>query len=176
MAESVVRALERFPSYTVVVLAGNGHTHKTSGIPPRVARRVPGVEQRVVQVAGAEVTAGEADYLLFAPAIDLEPAPKLGVILTPTGQADGAKGLIVQGFSPHGQAETAGLRRGDRILAVNGMTVREVTDIRIALLDRKAGDTVEIRLRRGEREQSLAVPLTLPEGGSLPPGHPELKK
>ena len=38
------------------------------------------------------------------------------------------------------------------------------------------GDTVEIRLRRGEREQSLAVPLTLPEGGSLPPGHPELKK
>lgn len=177
MAESVVRALERFPSYTVVVLAGNGHSHKTSGIPPRVARRVPGVEQRVVQVAGAEVTAGEADYLLFAPAIDLEPAPKLGVILTPTGQADGAKGLIVQGFSPHGQAETAGLRRGDRILAVNGMTVREVTDIRIALLDRKAGDTVEIRLRRGEREQSLTMPLTpLPEGSSLPPGHPELKK
>ena len=57
------------------------------------------------------------------------------------------------------------------------MTVREVTDIRIALLDRKAGDTVEIRLRRGEREQSLTVPLTpLPEGSSLPPGHPELKK
>ena len=172
MAESVARALERFPGHTVVVLAGNGHTHKASGMPPRVARRVPGIEQRVVQVAGAEVERNAADWLVFAPEVDLDPAPKLGILFEPGQGTAGSAGLTVQGFSPHGKAEAAGLRKGDRILAVNGVTVREVTDIRIALLDRKAGDTVEIHLRRGEREQSLTVPLTLPEGGSLPPGHP----
>jgi uncharacterized iron-regulated protein len=173
MAESVVRALERYPDHTVVVLAGNGHTHRTSGMPPRVARRVPGVEQRVVQVAGAEVERTAADWLVFAPEVDLDPAPKLGVILAPTGQAEGAEGLIVQGFSPNGKAEAAGLRKGDRVIAVEGRPVAEVGDIRASLLDKKVGDTVRVRVRRGEREQTLTVELaTLPEGGTLPPGHP----
>ena len=35
------------------------------------------------------------------------------------------------------------------------------------------GDTVRVRVRRGEREQILTVELaTLQEGGTLPPGHP----
>jgi S1-C subfamily serine protease len=142
-------------------------------MPPRVARRVPGVEQRVVQVAGAEVERTAADWLVFAPEVDLDPAPKLGVILAPTGQAEGAEGLIVQGFSPNGKAEAAGLRKGDRVIAVEGRPVAEVGDIRASLLDKKVGDTVRVRVRRGEREQTLTVELaTLPEGGTLPPGHP----
>jgi len=173
MAESVARALERYPDHTVVVLAGNGHTHRTSGMPPRVARRVPGIEQRMVQVAGAEVERTAADWLVFAPEVDLDPAPKLGVILAPTGQAEGAEGLTVQGFSPQGKAETAGLRRGDRVIAVEGWPVAEVGDIRASLLDKKVGDTVRVRVRRDNGEHTLTVPLSsLRQGMSLPPGHP----
>ena len=49
----------------------------------------------------------------------------------------------------------------------------EVGDIRASLLDKKVGDTVRVRVRRGEREQALTVDLTtLPAGGSPPSGHP----
>lgn len=174
MAESVARALERFPGHTVVVLAGNGHTHKASGVPPRVARRVPGVEQRVVRVAGSEATAGEADYLLFAPAIELEPAPKLGVILEPKGKGEEAAPLSVRGFSPRSKAEAAGVRKGDVVIAVEGRPVADVSDIRTNLLDRKVGDTVSVRVRRDDGEHTLTVPLSdLRESMPLPSDHPQ---
>lgn len=99
----------------LLLLAGNGHTYRASGIPPRVARRVPGIEQRVVRSAGNEVAAGEADYLPFAPAIDLEPAPNPGVILAPPGQADGTGGLIVHWVSVHGQDKRPVCVRGERL-------------------------------------------------------------
>ena len=142
-------------------------------MPPRVARRVPGIEQRVVQVAGAEVERTAADWLVFAPEVDLDPAPKLGILFKPGQGAAGSAGLTVQGFSPHGKAEAAGLRKGDRVIAVEGRPVAEVGDIRASLLDKKVGDTVRVRVRRDNGEHTLTVPLSsLRQGMSLPPGHP----
>ena len=54
MAEGVARQLEAEPDRQVVVIAGEGHVGYGYGIPNRVARRLPEVEQVSVQFIGAD--------------------------------------------------------------------------------------------------------------------------
>ena len=53
MADSVARQLEAEPDRQVVVLAGEGHVGYGYGIPNRVKRRLPAVEQVSVEFIGA---------------------------------------------------------------------------------------------------------------------------
>lgn len=174
MAEAVVQALERYPGHRMVVLAGNGHVSKDNGIPPRVARRVPGIVQRVVTSAtGQDPQAPEVDYLLFPRPITLQPAAKLGVILTEDEENETPGRVRITGISAHGGAEEAGLKAGDRILALDDQPVTDVVGIRISLLDRKPGEEVRLRLQRDGKEIILTVELSaMPSALSLPPGHP----
>ncbi len=189
MAESVVNFLNANPGMKMVVLAGTGHIYKDSAIPPRVARRLA-----VSQVTVAPIYSGEQgreqgkklDYLLYTESLSLPPAPKIGVMLKeePLEQGEGeAKGekkkstrMRVAGISPHGKAGEAGIKVDDIIITVDGITVETIDDIKIALLDKKAGDTAEIRLKRERTllpDEELTVKVELSSmRGRKPPGHP----
>jgi predicted metalloprotease with PDZ domain len=71
----------------------------------------------------------------------------IGVIL-----GDGSKdGMLVQGVTPGGPADKAGLRAGDTITAVRGTTLsggRSQSALRDALKDLKEGDQVALSYRR----------------------------
>lgn len=80
----------------------------------------------------------------------------IGVILA-DGESDG---VGVQGVSPGGPADKAGLRAGDVIIAVRGASLageHPQQALREALKDLKAGDKVAIRWRRDGREQSSEI-------------------
>jgi len=66
-------------------------------------------------------------------------------------------------------AARAGLRSGDRILSIDGRSVRRIADARHALTPRQAGDTVEVVIRRGPEDtpEDVTVRATLVE--QLPP-------
>jgi uncharacterized iron-regulated protein len=148
MAQRAAEFLQANPETRLVVLAGSGHLMYRSGIPNRLARRLP-VEQLVVLPADqVEPAPGVADFLLFAGTAELPPAGMLGVRLA-EGETVGAGVEIAEALAG-GAAEGAGLRSGDRILELAGRTIGHYADLRIALLDRPPGEPVKVRVgRRG---------------------------
>ena len=56
-------------------------------------------------------------------------------------------------------ADKAGLKRGDRIIEVDGKEVKEVSDVKSAISSHKAGDTIKIKIERDNKEQTVSVTL-----------------
>ncbi len=168
MAANIVRFLETNPGYRMVVLAGAQHTRKDSGIPPRVARRLPVTQATVVNAAGDRSPLDldlVTDYYFFASAADLPETPKIGVVLA-TVTRDGRSFLKISEISPHGKAAAAGLMEDDILAEVGGIEVTSMADLHFAMLDTKPGDIIGVKVRRKgdgeERTVDLQVELTLP--------------
>lgn len=168
MAESIVKHLRAHPGRKMVVLAGNGHVLKDSGIPPRVTRRIA-LSQSVLMPLGSVDAdeAAQADHLVSTAAIELPPSGKLGVVLEEESAGVGSRMRISQ-LSPHGKAGAAGLLAGDLLLTVQGIAIVSLDDVRYALMEKKAGETVEVRVRRGAqpgKELTVTVELSRPPEG-----------
>ena len=56
-------------------------------------------------------------------------------------------------------ADKAGLKRGDRILEIDGKEVSEVSDVKSVISSHKAGDTIKIKIERDNKEQTVSVTL-----------------
>lgn len=80
------------------------------------------------------------------------PRPWLGLITSRD-----ADGVVVDGFNDAGPARTAGFRRGDRIVGVDGARVRTQEEFYERLWRRQAGDTIEVAIRRGQDEHVISV-------------------
>ena len=81
------------------------------------------------------------------------------------GGADG--GVLLAGVRGGGPADRAGLRKGDRIVAMGGIEVRNLYDMVFVLRDNRPGDTIQIRVLRGDTALELAATL-----GRRPSGPP----
>ncbi len=175
MAENIANFLTSRPKYRMVVLAGSQHTRKDSGIPPRVARRLP-VEQASVLNIYNDSTPDNldqvADYFFLAAPADLSESPKMGIVLN-TESENGHSYLKIDQISPHGKAAEAGLLEGDIILEINGYAVSDMADLRIAMFGTKAGETIDVKIKRIEgnkvKEHLLKVELTIPPASQLEP-------
>ena len=80
----------------------------------------------------------------------------LGSIPDMTSEPGGVRLTGVTAGSP---AETGGLKAGDVITAIGGDSVANLTDMQNALVKHHPGDTVDIRVRRGD--QAVTVTVTL---------------
>lgn len=87
---------------------------------------------------------------------DLKPG-RVGVRLVPAG-AFSAK-VEIERVHPGGPAERAGIRKGDNVLAIDGEVVGRSSVLMESLARHYAGDTVALRVRRGEEELMIAVEL-----------------
>mgnify|MGYP003296727269 CR=1 FL=1 len=56
-------------------------------------------------------------------------------------------------------AVDAGLRKGDRIIAVDGTAVNSVDELIIAIREHKVGDAVSLTFYRGGTKQQVKVTL-----------------
>ena len=82
----------------------------------------------------------------------------LGVMVqSRQARGDASGGAQVENVAPNSPADRAGLRRGDLIVGVGEDPVRSTDDL-LNLLDESAiGRGIELRVRRGKSEMSLAV-------------------
>ncbi|HXY69407.1 MAG TPA: M20/M25/M40 family metallo-hydrolase [Gemmatimonadales bacterium] len=80
----------------------------------------------------------------------------LGTIPDMTSEPGGVKLTGVTAGSP---ADSAGIRAGDVITAIAGDTVASLTDFQNALVKHHPGDTVAIKVRRGDQTASLTAVL-----------------
>jgi predicted metalloprotease with PDZ domain len=84
--------------------------------------------------------------------VSRRPRPWLGLY---TAAEDGR--VLVDGFNESGPARTAGFRRGDQIVGVNGQRVATQEEFYEALWRRQAGDTIEVQVRRADRVRVIPV-------------------
>jgi hypothetical protein len=97
----------------------------------------------------------------------LEPGPQAGSpdLYDRSGlfllRADGGKALTVGAVTPTGPAEQAGVREGDRILAIDGTAVatRPITAWRAYLREHPPGTRVKLHVERGGKAHDLTITL-----------------
>jgi len=172
MAESAVRALaaDGRPDAAIVVLAGAMHVKDFHAIPERARRRC-GLDYRVVFPTEREgfpkggIATGPgrpADYVLFTgPSLD-PGSPRLGVSLR------GGDALLKEVAEGTAAAE-AGLRPGDRLLAVDDLPVQDEVDLKLALEGKVPGDRVRVLWTREGTALEGTGTLTAPPPFAPPP-------
>ncbi len=130
--------------------------------------RVIGINAQIASSSGAN------DGVGFAIAIDtakeLLPALKAGKTIkrpflgVSTGNAPTGSGALVAQVVPDGPAAKAGIRKGDRIVAVGGKKVTQSTDVAPLVTSREPGEKVEITISRAGSERKVTATLgTRPE-------------
>jgi S1-C subfamily serine protease len=103
------------------------------GEPPHVNVAIP--IEKLVAVKDELVAAGRV--------VSRPPRPWLGVYTIPH-----QGGIVVDGFAASGPAREAGLRRGDRILSVNDVTVASQEEFYDQLWRGRAGDVIRLAVQR----------------------------
>ena len=78
--------------------------------------------------------------------------------------AEGDDRLKVAELDPGSPAERHGVKVGDVILEIDGEAVKSITDLILTVRAKRAGDTIVLRILRGDRERELKVLLTPVEG------------
>ena len=145
MAQAVADYLSAHPDKAMVVLAGAGHIAFGSGIPSRVRRRMP--DARIAILLPADKPDDDpqgADYLLVSSNETLPPSGKMGITMSRMGE------VSIKTVSPDSAAAKAGLQTGDRIATIDGQPIHSYGDVQLALLDKKPGEHLSLRVERQE--------------------------
>lgn len=80
------------------------------------------------------------------------PRPWLGLYTV-----EGESGVVIDGFSPVGPARTAGFQKGDRIVSVDGVGVRQQAEFYTQLWRGRAGDVVSLGVVRAGVPHVISV-------------------
>jgi len=186
MAESAARYLSS-PSGRdkhLLVVAGGNHVQSGFGIPRRVFRRLPA---SYVLIGGREINipADKLDRLMDVdlPALPLVPydfvvflayedlpqrGVPLGVMMEP---APPGRGLAVKTVMPGSNAERAGLRPGDLLLAIDGEALTDTFDLLYALKQKQPGSSGRLQIER--QSQTLNVDVLFRQ---IDEAHPSMKR
>ena len=186
MAESAARYLTS-PAGSdkhLLVIAGGNHVQGGFGIPRRVFRRLPA---SYVLIGGKEIDipADKLDRLMDVdlPALPLvaydfvvylayEDLPQRGVSLGVTIEsAPPGRGLAVKTVVPDSNAERAGLRPLDLLLAIDGETLSDTFDLLYALKQKQPGSRGRLQIER--RGQTLNVDVLFRQTDAA---HPPMKR
>ncbi|WP_323003245.1 ChaN family lipoprotein [Denitromonas sp.] len=160
MAATAANYLAANPGRRLLIFAGSGHIAHRDGIPARLERRI-GKPVSTVLVAGEHTAEpGIADFFVLSAPRELPPAGLLGAFLE---SAQG--GVRVGRLADDSAIGRAGIAKDDILLAIDGTPTPGFAAAKLALLDKKPGDTVQVRYRHrnwfgGEKELTVTVTLS----------------
>ena len=161
MAQRTTEYMDKNPDRRMIVLAGGGHLVFGYGIPDRVARRQVNPNNAIVlNNFLSKPEKGLADFVLLPEPLKLPKAGLLGIIM----DEDEDKGIIIKEFAKTSAAKDAGAKVKDQITGIDKQDISFMADIKFALLDKKPGDTVNLRIKRkawvGESKE-ISINVTL---------------
>jgi putative serine protease PepD len=91
------------------------------------------------------IAEGEASYPVIGATLQMDPTASDGAVV----------GEVVPGEP----AAEAGLRSGDRVVALNGQPVRGSDELIVAIRTKQPGDTVSVSFVRGQQEETVEITL-----------------
>lgn len=172
MAESAARYLASPAGRDkhLLVVAGGNHVSNGFGIPRRVFRRLPASyvliggqeinipaekQNRLMDVTLPEFPMVPFDFLVYLSYEDLpETGVRLGVMMEP---APAGRGLAVKSIVSGSNAERAGLKPGDLLLAIDGEALAESFDLIYAVKRKHPGDHATLKIERQGRTLEVDV-------------------
>lgn len=161
MAQRTAEYMDRHPDTRMIVLAGGGHLVYGHGIPDRVARRLVDPDMAIVLNGFlSKPDKHMADFVLLPDPLKLPKAGRLGIFMDKSDNNH----VIVSEFAEKSPASDAGAKLKDHIVGIDNHTIEDMSDVKYALLDKKPGDTVKLKLKRGswvgdDKEINLEVKL-----------------
>src|SRR4051812_31963191 len=116
-----------------------------------------GINSAIIGPAGGNVGIGFAVPSVMARAV-MEQLVRFGEVKRgrlgiAMSNATGVEGAQIAEVEPNSPAATAGLRKGDVVVALNGRPVRGSAELRARLGVVPAGDTVELKVQRGKETE-----------------------
>ncbi len=144
MAHTIADYLSENQGTQMVVVAGAGHIVFGSGIPSR-AHRLTGLDYvtLVPSSSGSPLEPDVADFIYYAEPVQAPQSPLIGVMLdTEEGR------LSVKSVNPGSPAEKAGIKEGDIFITADGLKVKGIEDLKVALFGKRPGESVTIRMLR----------------------------
>ncbi len=145
MADVAANYLDQHPRSRIVMLAGMVHVMYGDGIPERLNHRLGG-DPSALLINGSDFGdfPGIADYLLATNGSEALPtAGKLGVSIM-----DASHNVYVNNFVSGSAAKDAGMDVGDRILALDGVKVANMIELKAQMFDKQPGDRVRLDVQR----------------------------
>lgn len=148
MAKHLADYRKANPDTTVIVICGNGHAGKNSGIPLRY-KRITGEDSFVV-MQGEAIMQDEfnADIYIYTEEIKSEGTPKIGVSIS---MKDEDKDIVkVESVSKDSPAQKAGIKNGDIILKCGYHTINNIGNLKYALYEKGYNSVIECDIKRGK--------------------------
>lgn len=168
----------------LLIVAGGNHINHGFGIPRRVFRRVPA---SYVMIGGNEIVIAEGkkpelmdvelpefpmpsyDFLAF---LSYELLQKQGVLLGVAFEPNKTgKGLKVTSVAPHSNAERAGVKEGDLMVAFDGEPLADSYDLIYGIKKKKVGDRGVLEVERDGKPLKLDVVFQSEVGSPEPKKH-----
>jgi S1-C subfamily serine protease len=159
MAQGIAEFLRREPDRLVVAVMGSGHLRHGHGVPHQLHSL--GVDGAVVALPWdssepcADLVAGVADVVFGLQRRPEPPAPdrpRLGISFD-----RGEEGLVVREVAPDSPAERAGLKAGDLLVTIAGVSTSDVESLVSAVRRVAPGTWLPLRVRRdGETVELIA--------------------
>ncbi len=136
MAANAVKSIHSGRIDKMVLLAGSGHVVRQA-IPVRL--KLP----TAIIVNDLPEDLSQVDFVLHTVHAELPVAGKIGIVME-SSQA----GVLVTSIS---KLHKAGIKKGDKIISIDGVSVTNSGDVKIILLDKKQGDTIQIEIQRANQ-------------------------
>ncbi len=143
MAKNLADYREVNPDAVIVVLCGNGHAGKNSGIPYRY-KRLTGEESYVI-MQGGELDNESADAYIYTEEINSNGTPSLGITIT-----DDKNMVKIKSISTNSPASQAGLKNGDIIVKCGYHDINDIGNLKYALYEKGYNSTLECDIKRGK--------------------------
>jgi membrane-associated protease RseP (regulator of RpoE activity) len=170
MAQALAEASKEHEDALVVAIVGSGHVEGGFGIAHQLADLGMTETATAIPVGKGEPCKtvdgnySDAIFIVDDRSADAPPSPKLGVRLA---VASAGAGVKVDAVGPGSIAESAGLKKGDRIVQAAGTALDAAPDL-IEIVTRQApGTWLPLQVRRGEETLDLVAkfPATPGETG-----------
>ena len=157
MAKHLADYRKANPDTSIVVICGNGHAGKNSGIPLRY-KRLTGEDSFVI-MQGEPINHEEtnADVYIYPEEIKSKGTPKIGVVIAANDKENGI--VKVESVTKKSPADKAGIKNGDVIVKCGYHDIKNIGSLKYALYEKGYNGILECEIKRKKNILNKSIKL-----------------
>lgn len=157
MAKHLADYRKANPDTSIVIICGNGHAGKYSGIPLRY-KRITGEDSFVImQGEYINQEGNDADIYIYPEEIKSKGTPKIGIAISADNEKNGI--VKVESVTKKSPAEQAGIKSGDIILKCGYHDIKNIGNLKYALYEKGYNSILECEIKRGKNILNKSIKL-----------------